>query len=192
VGCREDGEQTELERFVVVEPEGLILDLRRRAPGRGLWVHPRRACVARAAEGGFSRAMQEQVDSPPASELLELLADGVAVRLRERVGDALRAGAIVAGQSLVLEAMKANEVRLLVLACDAGASTAKKFRSNAERKELALIEPFSGEELGAMTGREFVSVLGVKGSEFSESLQREEKRWRALKPPTVEPDRLLE
>ncbi len=182
IGCRGEAERAELERFVLVEGEGLLHDLRKRAPGRGVWVHARRSCVEAAREGGFSRSLKQKVEVPPASDLVANLAGGIAQRRRDRLGDAMRGNALVAGQALVQETAKAGDVHLLILASDAGASTEKKFRTNADRKGLPVISPWSGEELGALTGREYVSVLAVTSATFAEALLEEERRWRDLQP----------
>ena len=47
VGCRARAPVTELVR-VVAGPAGVVLDARRRLPGRGAWVHPSRSCIETA------------------------------------------------------------------------------------------------------------------------------------------------
>ena len=50
MGCRGTGARSDLLRLTVDEHDGatLVLDLRRRKPGRGLWLHPDEHCLALA------------------------------------------------------------------------------------------------------------------------------------------------
>ncbi len=70
VGCRRREAQDRLLR-VVAEGTGVALDLRRRAPGRGAYVHPDPACVALAVrKRAFGRTLRAPVDSAAAGTTL--------------------------------------------------------------------------------------------------------------------------
>lgn len=180
VGCRGEESKEGLERFVYIEPQGLIYDLRQKAPGRGAWVHPRRDCILKALRGGFSRAMKQGVDGGEAEELIEQVAAGIRRRQIERFGVALRAGEVFVGQRLVGEALKANGLALFFLAKDASESTQRKFASNAERKGLQMIRSWPGTRLGQMVSREFVSIVGIAPGDHARRLMSDEDRWLAL------------
>lgn len=176
VGCREGGLRQELERFVFVDPVGLVHDLRRRAPGRGAWIHPRKECFFRACDGGFSRAMKRRVVVEAPEEFCAQVERGLEQRVWERLNELFRARQVIVGQTLVLEALKKNGVEVLILADDAGESTEQKFIQNAGRKGLKVLRGWSGSELGQMAGREYVSVIGVVPGEALERLMRERAR----------------
>lgn len=170
-----------MERFVYIEPEGLLHDLRQKAPGRGAWVHPRQDCLSKALSGGgFSRAMKRKVDIGDVDDQIQEVAQAIRHRQTEALRDAIRAGEVIVGQMLVQEAVKKDELKLLVLADDAGESTRRKFLSNAERKGLRVICPWSGSQLGQMTGREFVSIIGIATTVHVSRVLRDEERWLAL------------
>ncbi|HET7724263.1 MAG TPA: YlxR family protein [Propionibacteriaceae bacterium] len=58
VGCRARAPISELVR-VVAAGTGVEVDLRRRMPGRGAWVHPRRSCVVTATRRkAWARALR--------------------------------------------------------------------------------------------------------------------------------------
>ncbi|WP_308302103.1 YlxR family protein [Crossiella sp. S99.1] len=58
VGCRSRALATELLRLVV-EDDSLVLDLRRRLPGRGAWLHPDPECLRLAERRrAFPRALR--------------------------------------------------------------------------------------------------------------------------------------
>jgi len=56
-GCRTTAPQRELVRLAFDGPH-LAVDVSRRLPGRGAYVHPRPACVTAA---GLSRSLRRQV-----------------------------------------------------------------------------------------------------------------------------------
>ena len=58
VGCRARAEAGELLRVVLVDGD-LALDLRRRAAGRGAWLHPEVSCLDKAERRrAFARALR--------------------------------------------------------------------------------------------------------------------------------------
>lgn len=67
VGCRARGERSQLLRVVVVQDEdaggfAVVLDQRRRIPGRGAWLHARVDCVnAAVRRRAFGRALRVSV-----------------------------------------------------------------------------------------------------------------------------------
>ncbi len=64
IGCRSAGPQDELVRFAAVEGR-VVPDLDRRLPGRGAWLHPRRACLEHAMDRrAFDRAFRAGVHTP--------------------------------------------------------------------------------------------------------------------------------
>ena len=74
VGCREMKPKKELIR-VVRSPEGVIgLDSRGKSPGRGAYLCPRAACLARARK---SRALERSLDVSIPPEIWESLAAGL-------------------------------------------------------------------------------------------------------------------
>lgn len=62
MGCRARTADTELLRVVLADGE-LIPDPRRRAPGRGAWIHPLPECLAKAEKRrAFPRALRAKGD----------------------------------------------------------------------------------------------------------------------------------
>ncbi|TXD43719.1 DUF448 domain-containing protein [Lujinxingia vulgaris] len=179
VGCREVGEPAGWERFVYVEGHGLIHDVRRKAPGRGVWVHADPHCLQKALErGGFQRSLKRRVELPQLSELLAQLREGARRRLNEALQIALRARATTPGQTFVKEAMRNDTIVVLILASDAGESTRTKFTTNAQRKGIDVIELWTGDELGQMAkGQAYVSVIGVEAGPHAERIV---KHWKSL------------
>ncbi|MEM1349508.1 MAG: DUF448 domain-containing protein [Myxococcota bacterium] len=182
VGCRVSGPTHMLERFVLLDGQ-LVHDMRRKAPGRGAWVYPRRACIEGAVRGGFARAFKQRVDAPSPSELLEQLAVSIRQRLRETVSTSMRARQLAVGAEAVKEAMGSGSARLILMAKDAGDATRKKFVTNARRKDLEVLDDLDGNTLGALTGRDFVAVLAVNEDSRAQQIAVDLEHLRAFSAP---------
>lgn len=162
-----------------VEGHGVIHDVRRKAPGRGVWVHADPECLRQAVErGGFNRSLKRHVDLPSVSELLDQVRGGARRRLDEALQVALRARAVALGQTFVKEAMRNDSMVALILASDAGESTRTKFVTNAERKGIDVIDLWTGDELGQLAkGEAYVSVIGIEDGPHAERIV---KHWKSL------------
>lgn len=164
VGCRQNAPKEELERFIFHDEAGLVFDLRRKAPGRGTYVHADPGCIRKAVEkGGFSRGFKSRVVADP-DELLGDVTHGIRRRLQEGLRVALQSQNLTVGSTAVSEAIKHDEVGLLILATNIGESTRRKFESNADRKNIAVSHALTGEELGALSGRDYVAVCAIAPS----------------------------
>ena len=70
VGCRRRASQDALLR-VVAEGGTVAVDVRRRAPGRGAYLHPEASCVAAAVKRrAFARALRSTVDAAGAGAVV--------------------------------------------------------------------------------------------------------------------------
>jgi len=70
VGCRERAAQRDLLRLVAVSNGSIRVDPERSLPGRGAYVHRRRACVEAAlARGAVARVLRTGLDEHGAATL---------------------------------------------------------------------------------------------------------------------------
>lgn len=162
IGCRKTTDSDTLERFVLMDDQ-IIYDMRQKAPGRGAYLHLQCADMA-LKKNAFSRAFKQRVNQPSAEVLKGWLSDGIMRRIKERISICARAQAVTIGQNQSAQEMAKNKVRLLLIASDAGESTVKKFRANAQRKKLLVFQWLSAQELGSLCGKTHVSVLGITHS----------------------------
>ncbi len=119
----------ELIRFVVAPTGEVVPDLKRKLPGRGLWVLASRQTVAEAVRRHqFSRGFKRDVRVSPtlAADTEALLARSVV----EALGIAGKAGQVVSGFSKVENALKErsarNMVQALIHASDGAADGIRK------------------------------------------------------------------
>ena len=158
----------ELIRFVVGPDGGVVPDLKRKLPGRGLWISNSHSAVAEAAKRGvFARGFKRKVEVSPA------LADETGALLTRAVLDALamaaKAGEVVAGFMKVERALGEGHVLALIHASDGAPDGTRKLtatarsilaRQTAENAEigdiptpLAVINVLTTDELDLALGR---------------------------------------
>lgn len=150
----------ELIRFVVSPTGEVVPDLKRKLPGRGLWVSASRRAVAEAVRRnqfgkGFKRAVQV---SPALSETTESLLERSLV---EALAMAAKAGQVVSGFGKVETALVQRQVQVLVHAADGAADGIRKLdaivRQNAgindESRELPVVTALTSEQLDLALGR---------------------------------------
>lgn len=162
VGCGGTERPDAMERFVYEESIGVLHDLRDKAKGRGTYVHADPDCLEKAARFGFRRGFRRDVELS-GDTFVETVREAIRTRLDETARLAVRSGAASVGQRSVEESMRASRARILILASDAGEATKKKYRSNAERKNLPVIDRLDGATLATWSGREFVSTMTMSG-----------------------------
>jgi uncharacterized protein len=145
--------KSDLLRFVVAPDGKLVPDVAGRLPGRGLWLTARRDIVATALRKRlFIRAARQPVivDDDLADRVEALLA----LRCRDGIGLARRAGKAVMGFAKVQAALAAGKVAVLVAAADGADDGRGKLRGLAPT--LPLVDCLTSAELGGAFGREYV------------------------------------
>jgi uncharacterized protein len=150
----------ELIRFVVSPQGEVIPDLKRKLPGRGLWVSASRQTVAEAGRRSqFSKGFKRDVHVAPtlAADTESLLVRGVI----EALAMAAKAGQVVSGFSKVEGALEQGQAKALIHASDGAADGIRKLdavvRQNAgngdETREFPVVTALTSEQLDLALGR---------------------------------------
>ena len=149
----------ELIRFVVSPAGEVVPDLKRKLPGRGLWLTASRQTVAEAVRKhhfskGFKRDVQAK--STLAEDTERLLERGAI----DALAMAAKAGQVVAGFSKVEGALGQHQVRALVHASDGAPdgirklnALAEKTAGSAESAAIPVISSLTSEQLDLALGR---------------------------------------
>ncbi|WFU72552.1 MULTISPECIES: RNA-binding protein [unclassified Bradyrhizobium] len=122
----------ELIRFVV-SPDGQIVpDLKRKLPGRGMWITASREAVAEAVRRHqFSKAFKRELRTP---QTLPADIEALLVRsVTEALGIAAKAGQVVAGFGKVESALREGTVEALIHASDGAADGIRKLDTLARQ-----------------------------------------------------------
>ena len=150
----------ELIRFVVAPTGEVIADLKRKLPGRGLWVSASHRAVAEAARRNqFGKGFKRDVRVAPtlAADTDNLMVRGVI----EALAMAAKAGQVVAGFAKVEGALQAHQAVALIHAADGAADGIRKLdaiaRQNAgnsgDSREFPVVDVLTSEQLDLALGR---------------------------------------
>ncbi len=175
--CRED----ELLRFVLDPDDRVVPDIKRKLPGRGVWITASYDAVASSVRRkvlarGFKRAVTVDTD------LADLVADLLRRAALQDLALANKAGCVTAGYAKVEKTVKDARALILVHASDASQDGCRKldrqFRASSapEMKELRPITCFSSAELSTALGKGNVNhaaiAVGGAGRTFLRSAAR--------------------
>jgi predicted RNA-binding protein YlxR (DUF448 family) len=118
-GCGSRDGREELVRLVVADTAPFIaVDLGRRLEGRGVSVHPRRACIRSAAlRGGLARALRGVARVEPES-IEQMMVEQLEKRVLGLLSSARRRRSLALGAEAVRSALQAGRGDLLIRAKD--------------------------------------------------------------------------
>jgi uncharacterized protein len=180
----------EMIRFVVAPASEVVPDVKRKLPGRGLWITASRTAVAEAVKRnvfarGFKRDVQVASDLADATE-----------RLIERAAlDALaiagKAGLVLAGAAKVEGALTRHDLAALIHAADASDDGRRKLDSASQRKtpeksgQIAIIDIFTGEQLDLALNRPNVVHAALLAGPGSETFLARVARLKRFRTPAA-------
>lgn len=124
----------ELIRFVVSPAGDVVPDLKRKLPGRGMWISASRKAVAEAVRRHhFSRAFKRDLRIPPTlpQDVETLLVRSVA----EALAIAAKAGQVVAGFGKVETALREGKAGVLIHASDGAEDGIRKLDALARQND---------------------------------------------------------
>lgn len=96
--------------------------------------------------------------------------DHVRERILHLVGLAVRSRHVALGSDSVMRAIRGGSAKLVFVACDAGANSAKKYRDKCNFYRLPLVESFDRASLGRSCGRSEIVAIAVTDPGFAAKL----------------------
>ncbi|HKP55596.1 MAG TPA: DUF448 domain-containing protein [Polyangiales bacterium] len=176
VGCREPDERSALLRLILVpspdqaQAPGLLPDVRKRGPGRGVSVHPRFRCLQSAVQSGaFKRAFKAPVQAS-ASELAHVARVQYERRAEGLLLAARRAHKLALGTEAVRDAIQDRRAKLLIIAGDAEGSR-EELQQAALRLGRSCLVWNTKIGLGHLFSRATLSILAVLDHGIADELQ---------------------
>jgi len=173
----------EMLRFVV-GPDGTVVpDVKRKLPGRGVWVTATRETVAEAVKkGALQRGLKANVKVP--ADLPDLVDHLLERATLDALAMARKAGRVIAGFERVESAIAAGGLAALIHAADASPDGVRKFaarRGGAEEQsgisEFPVVSTFTSSQLDLALGRPHVIHAALLSGRESETFLA---RWRTL------------
>ena len=122
-------------RFVL-SPEGVVTaDLKRKLPGRGVWLRPRRAIVEKAvAKNLFQRGFRQTCKTP--GDLAAQVDSQLEAACLGYLSLANKAGAAIRGFDKVLNVISKGQISVLIAASDGSADGISKLEGKCRAKDL--------------------------------------------------------
>jgi predicted RNA-binding protein YlxR (DUF448 family) len=145
----------ELIRFVV-GPQGVVPDVKRKLPGRGLWITAERTALKDAiARKVFARGFKRDVRVAP--ELAEQTERLLVRAVLDALAIAGKSGLVATGFGKVAAALAREQIVGLIHASDAGADGVSKLkgalRKRADADGIAIVTAFTSAQLDLALGR---------------------------------------
>jgi len=168
-------------RFVVGPTGDAVPDLKRKLPGRGIWITATRHALEQAIKGnvfarGFKRNVHAAADLPEATERLveQSALDALAI--------AGKAGQVIGGFAKVEAAIGRDDLKALIHAADAAQDGKRKLDAALERKnpeksrEIAIVTGLTGAQLDLALNRPNVVHAALLAGPVSETFLARAKR----------------
>jgi predicted RNA-binding protein YlxR (DUF448 family) len=180
-------------RFVV-SPEGAAVpDLKRRLPGRGIWITATRSALGTAiARKAFARSFKRDVRiAPDLVESTERLLERAAL---DALAIAYKAGRVAAGFAKVEAALAQGNAAALLHASDAAPDGVRKLdgamrRSGADRGSVAVLDALTSAQLDLALGRSNVVHAALLAGPESKAFLTRAARLKRFRTGTVASDR---
>jgi len=195
VVTREVKATDEMIRFVVGPDRAVVPDLKRRLPGRGVWVTATRDCLAKAAKRNvFAHAFGSDVKV--AADLPDQVAGLLERALLDALAIARKAGEAVSGHAKVEAAAEAGAAVAYLQALDASPEGVRQIMaairrgSAADAANVAVIRAFTSAQLDLALARPNVIHAALLAGRATDTVMA---RWRVLaRLRAAEPDRIDE
>jgi uncharacterized protein len=179
IACKALRNKNELLRFVLTPEQVLVPDLLAKLPGRGAYTCIDSSCIRMAVQKGqFNRAFKAAVKPIDVDGLLTQLW----ARIKERIGSyislANKAGQVVSGSDMAVEAMRKKKQGLTFIASDVSLEIGEKLAETAEKCGVPHYKVFDKEHMGALIGKGLRSVVVIESGGLAEKLKDELARYR--------------
>jgi predicted RNA-binding protein YlxR (DUF448 family) len=158
-----------------LSPDGAVVpDIRRKLPGRGVWVSARSVIVDQAARRQvFSRGFKAKAQAPAdLAALVDRLLEGETLQFLSIVN---KAGLVVSGAFKVEEALRGGAILALINASEASKHGVAKLERLAGTS-VARINLFSSGQLDLALGRANVIHAALREGEASAAFLRKARR----------------
>jgi uncharacterized protein len=179
-------------RFVVAPDRSVVADLKRKLPGRGVWVTARRDALAAAGKRGvFARAFKADVTvAPDLADAVERLLER---SLLDALGVARKAHQVVTGHAKVEAAADEAAAVAFLHASDASPEGVRQIMAAIRRgyaedaANIVIIRAFTSAQLDLALARPNVIHAALLAGRATDTVMA---RWRILaRVRTIEPDR---
>ncbi|MCP5080095.1 MAG: RNA-binding protein [Alphaproteobacteria bacterium] len=168
----------ELVRFVLSPSDDVTPDLKRKLPGRGVWVSASKECIEVAArKGHFARGFKHQASC--GDDLPDLVGRLLYKEATSLISLCNRAGLVTAGFEKVRAQLAKGSVVAVLIASDAGEDGKNKvsLKARGSGGQVKLLTIFDREDLSLALGRTNVVHAAVRKGDLTDHLVRAAERY---------------
>jgi hypothetical protein len=180
---RSPSREDELLRFVLDPESRVVPDIKRKLPGRGVWITASYEAVASSVRRKvLARGFKQPVTVSP--DLADLVAELLRRAALQDLAFANKAGCVVAGYAKVERALKGAGRFFLVHASDASQDGCRKLdrqrraSQTSETKDLDPIACFASAELSAALGKSNVNHAAIADGGAGRTFLRSANRYK--------------
>lgn len=163
VVTREEKTPDEMIRFVLDPNDNVVPDLKRKLPGRGVWLTNAKNITKRAIEtNAFSKGFKKPVDAN--AQLPELIDQLLETEVLGLLALARKAGVAITGFMKVDGLIRSGDIAVLIHASDASADGKGKMAQGlrvSELDEVLVVEAFDGQRLDDVLGKDNTVHIGL-------------------------------
>ncbi len=183
VSCRTQADKKQLLRFVLAPDGQVVVDYRQQLHGRGLYTCINLQCLTQAVKrNSFRRVYGATTQPVELDHLHEQLQQALIQRIKGLILMARKAGQLIAGSNMVLDALKRPAPpATVVMATDIADNMKQKIDSTATRQQIVCTQLFDKVSLGQMIGKEERSVIAIQGGALASSLKSELHRYELVR-----------
>ncbi len=178
----------ELIRFVVAPDGSVVADVKRKLPGRGLWITATREALAEAMRRKvFARGFKADVRVAP--DLVEATERLLERSARDALAIAAKAGQVATGFGKVESALTGGNVVAIIHARDAAPDGIRKIDAALRRQtggspgEIAVVDAFTSSQLDLALGRSNVIHAALLAGGASEGFLARYRRLKHFRKP---------
>ena len=168
----------EMVRFVLSPNDDVTPDLKRKLPGRGVWVSASKQCIETAArKGHFARGFKHQASC--GDDLPDLVGRLLYKEATSLISLCNRAGLITAGFEKVMAQLAKGQIAAVLVAADAGEDGKNKvaFKARGTGAGVKMLTIFDREDLSLALGRTNVVHAAVRKGDLADRLVRAAERY---------------
>jgi len=183
LGCRVVSDQDQVVRYVLSPDGEILVDYRRKLPGRGAYTCLDRSCITTAVRRNqFDRAFKGRVKHAVGEgELIANLSGQILERIVALLGMARKSGKAVAGSNLVLGALGGHgRIALVLLAEDVSDGIADKVIGKAGRMNIPCFRLLNKDSMGQVMGKGERSVVALVTGPLAEAILLELVRYKQI------------
>lgn len=176
-GCRKSLDQDLLVRYVLSPQGEIVVDYRRKLPGRGVYTCFSYECVDAAVKRGLLNRSLKGGQVASADVLWQALQEQVRCKALNLVGMARKSGQVISGTRQVLSELRAGKhFGLLLRASDLSPAIADKVDKTAQRSGVPCFALFGKEHMGQLLGKSERGVIALKSGSLAVSILDELER----------------